>query len=451
MLLGCIADDFTGATDLANTINRQGMSTIVLLGVPQCPVPDADAVIIALKSRSIPAADAVRLSLGALDYLKRGGAQQFYFKYCSTFDSTDAGNIGPVADALLAALGQPFTVACPAFPTNKRTIYQGNLFVGDQLLSESGMRDHPLNPMTDSSLVRVLQRQTPGKVGLIPCAVVEQGEAAIKSEMHNLAAAGVRHAIVDALTDQHLLAIGAACADLKLLTGGSGLALGLPDNFRRQQLLKTAMPDALPHVDGAAAVLAGSCSAATQRQVESFKKQGESFRLDALALAQDPGIVAQALAWAQPRLGAQPILIYSTAAPKQIEKVQSALGRERAGSMIERALGNIAKELSARGVRRMVVAGGETAGAVVAALGITGLRIGPEIDPGVPWTVSVSDTPIALALKSGNFGGDDFFIKAFKKLATESTEDIEKSKKNREKGGFKFVSRIGANIVPTRR
>src|SRR3954469_22888623 len=216
MLLGCIADDFTGATDLANTLVRQGMSTVVLLGVPsgaleQAIRPDADAIIIALKSRSIPAADAVRLSLDALDYLKRGGAHQFYFKYCSTFDSTDAGNIGPVADALLAALGESFTIACPAFPTNKRTIYHGHLFVGDQLLSESSMRDHPLNPMTDSSLVRVLQRQTQGKVGLVPFAVVDQGAAAIKREMQALKAAGVQHAIVDAITDEHLLAIGAAC------------------------------------------------------------------------------------------------------------------------------------------------------------------------------------------------------------------------------------------------
>jgi len=417
MLLGCIADDFTGATDLANTLVRQGMSTVVLLGVPNGRVPDADAVIVALKSRSIPAADAVRLSLNALDYLKRGGARQYYFKYCSTFDSTDAGNIGPVADALLAALGVSFTVACPAFPTNKRTIYQGNLFVGDQLLAESSMRNHPLNPMTDSSLVRVLQRQAQGKVGLIPFAVVAQGAVAIKAEMKRLVAMGVRHAIVDALTDQHLFAIGEACNDMQLLTGGSGLALGLPDNFRRTQLLKTAAPSELPRVNGHAVVLSGSCSAATQRQVAALQRQCESYALDALALARDPGAVAKALAWAQPRLGQKPLLIYSTAAPKQIEEVQAALGRERAGAMVEQALGEIAKDLVARGARRLVVAGGETSGAVVTALGITGLRVGAEIDPGVPWTASLDEKPIALALKSGNFGGDDFFLKAFKTLS----------------------------------
>ena len=417
MLLGCIADDFTGATDLANTLVRQGMSTVVLLGVLNGRVPDADAVIVALKSRSIPAGDAVRLSLNALDYLKRGGARQYYFKYCSTFDSTDAGNIGPVADALLAALGVAFTVACPAFPTNKRTIYQGNLFVGDQLLAESSMRDHPLNPMTDSSLVRVLQRQAQGKVGLIPFVVVTQGAAAIKAEMQRLALTGVRHAIVDALTDQHLFAIGEACSEMQLLTGGSGLALGLPENFRRVKLLKTAAASELPRVGGHAVVLSGSCSAATQRQVAALQRQCESFALDALALARDPGVVAKALTWAQSRLGQTPLLIYSTAAPKQIEEVQVALGRERAGAMVEQALGEIAKDLVARGARRLVVAGGETSGAVVTALGITGLRVGAEIDPGVPWTASLDEKPIALALKSGNFGGDDFFLKAFKTLS----------------------------------
>ena len=416
MLLGCIADDFTGATDLANTLVRQGMSTVVLLGVLNGRVPDADAVVVALKSRSIPAGDAVRLSLNALDYLKRGGARQYYFKYCSTFDSTDAGNIGPVADALLAALGVAFTVACPAFPTNKRTIYQGNLFVGDQLLAESSMRDHPLNPMTDSSLVRVLQRQAQGKVGLIPFVVVTQGAAAIKAEMQRLALTGVRHAIVDALTDQHLFAIGEACSEMQLLTGGSGLALGLPENFRRVKLLKTAAASELPRVGGHAVVLSGSCSAATQRQVAALQRQCESFALDALALARDPGVVAKALAWARPRLGQKPLLIYSTAAPKQIEEVQAALGRERAGAMVEQALGEIAKDLVARGARRLVVAGGETSGAVVTALGITGLRVGAEIDPGVPWTASLDEKPIALALKSGNFGGDDFFLKAFREL-----------------------------------
>ncbi len=418
MLLGCIADDFTGATDLANTLVRQGMPTVVLLGAPRADVapPDADAVVVALKSRSIPAADAVAMSLAALEWLKRAGARQIYFKYCSTFDSTDAGNIGPVAEALLVALAAPFSVACPAFPTNKRTLYQGYLFAGGELLSESGMRHHPLNPMTDALLTRVLQRQTRGKVGLIPLGVVEQGAGAIRVEMQNLTTAGVRLAIVDAIHDRHLLAIGEACADLQLLTGGSGLALGLPENFRRRGLLESAQADTLPPIDGHAVVLAGSCSAATQRQVASMKLECESFEIDPLALARGTDVVRQALAWATPRLGAKPILIYSTAPPQEVERVQAQLGAGHAGALVEQALGKVAKDLVAHGARRLVVAGGETAGAVVTALGVAGLRVGGEIDPGVPWTASLGERPVALALKSGNFGDDDFFVRAFRQL-----------------------------------
>ena len=419
MLLGCIADDFTGATDLANTLVRQGMATVVLLGVPRAgfAAPDADAVVVALKSRSIPAAAAISLSLAALAWLKEAGARQYYFKYCSTFDSTDAGNIGPVAEALLGALGEEFTLACPAFPTNQRTIYQGYLFVGDRLLSESGMRDHPLNPMTDSSLVRVLQRQSQAKVGLLPFRVVAQGAAAIRDGMSKLKERGVRFAIVDAIADEHLLAIGSACAEMLLLTGGSGLALGLPENFRRQGLLKAVQAGTLPAIDGHAVVLSGSCSAATQRQVAHMQQQCESYSIDARALGRGTDVVSAALAWATPRLGGKPLLIYSTAAPDEVQKVQQVLGRDAAGTLVEQALGRIARELVDRGVRRLVVAGGETSGAVVTALGVGGLRVGAEIDPGVPWTASLDDEPIALALKSGNFGSDDFFLKAFKTLA----------------------------------
>lgn len=419
MLLGCIADDFTGATDLANTLVRQGMATVVLPGLPRTGfvAPDADAVVVALKSRSIPPAAAIGLSLAALEWLKAAGARQFYFKYCSTFDSTAAGNIGPVAEALLGALGGKFTLACPAFPTNKRTIYEGYLFVGDRLLSESGMRDHPLNPMTDASLVRVLQRQSQGEVGLIPFNVVAQGVGAIRDEMLVLEKRGVRLAIVDAITDEHLLAIGGACAGMLLLTGGSGLALGLPENFRREGLLKPARADALPAVAGHAVVLSGSCSAATQRQVAHMRQQCESYAIDALALGQGEDVVSAVLAWATPRLGGRPLLIYSTAAPDDVQEVQRALGRDEAGALVEQALGRIATGLVERGARRLVVAGGETSGAVVTALGVGGLRVGAEIDPGVPWTASLDDEPIALALKSGNFGSDDFFLKAFKTLA----------------------------------
>jgi uncharacterized protein YgbK (DUF1537 family) len=291
-------------------------------------------------------------------------------------------------------------------------VYRGYLFVGDVLLSESGMRHHPLTPMTDPSLVRVLQRQSKGRVGLIAHEVVRRGSAAIRAAAERLTATGVRIAIADALTDADLIALGEACADEKLLTGGSGLALGLPGNFRRGGLLQTRASAALPAIAGTAAVLAGSCSAATQSQVAMMKRQCDSFELDPVELRTRDDVVQQTLAWARPRLGERPILIYSTADAAAVAKAQAAVGRERAGELIEQAMAAIATGLVASGTRRLVVAGGETSGAVVTALGVEGLKIGPEIDPGVPWTVSLGARPLALALKSGNFGSDDFFMKA---------------------------------------
>jgi 3-dehydrotetronate 4-kinase len=416
VLLGAIADDFTGATDLCNTLVRHGMRTVQLINVPpvDAAVPDADAVVVALKSRTIPAPEAVAMSLAALRWLKHAGARQVLFKYCSTFDSTDAGNIGPVAEALLDALGSSFTLFCPAFPELGRSIFKGYLFVGDVLLSESGMRDHPLTPMRDSSLVRVLQRQVKGKVGLVPQPTVAQGATAIREEFDELRRAGYRHAIVDAIADHDLEAIGEAAADLPLITGGSGIALGLPENFRCQGLLGEAgSAAALPPIDGAAAVLSGSCSSATQAQVAYMREHRPVFAIDPIAAAAGRDIVTAALDWATPRLGDKPILISATASPDQVAAIQQALGRERAGALVEHILAEIARGLVERGVRRLVIAGGETSGAVVQVLGITGLRIGRQIDPGVPWTMSLSDPPLALALKSGNFGAEDFFLRAF--------------------------------------
>jgi uncharacterized protein YgbK (DUF1537 family) len=416
LLLGCIADDFTGATDLANTLVKAGMRTIQLLGVPKSDleVPQADCIIIALKSRSNPAAEAVQMSVAALDWLRSHGARQYYFKYCSTFDSTDGGNIGPVADALLDALDGGVTVFNPAFPTNKRTVYKGYLFVGDELLSESGMRHHPLTPMSDPSLVRVLQRQTRHKVGLVQYATVVNGPRAVGEALDRLGQSGIRHVILDAITDEHLLSLGEACAHLKLITGGSGMAMGLPANFVRAGLLKAGQHYELPKVVGPTAVLAGSCSVATQGQVAEMKKEHAALGLDPLAIAGGRDQAQEALAWADTRLSETPVLIYSTAAPEQVSAAQNKIGREEAGALIERTLGRIAQGLVAKGVRRLVVAGGETSGAVVSALGVQGLFIGPEIDPGVPWTFSIGEPTLALALKSGNFGAPDFFTKAFR-------------------------------------
>ena len=414
LLLGCIADDFTGGTDLASTLVRGGMRTLQVIGVPEGPLPDdIDAVVIALKSRTISAEEAVTQSLEALEWLRAAGCQQFFFKYCSTFDSTSRGNIGPVADALADALGVSFAVACPAFPENKRTIFNGHLFVGDQLLSESGMRNHPLTPMTDSNLVRVLQQQTLKPVGLVAHSVVSKGAQAISTAFSNLEAQGQGYAIVDAIDDEDLYAIGGAIAGHKLVTGGSGVALGLPENFRRAGLLgKSETASVLPAIEGLGAVVSGSCSVATNSQVEHWKKSRPSFSLDPLLLANGHDQVAQALAWAKDLIQQGPILIYGSAQPETVKLAQQKLGVEAAGQIVEDALSAVAVGLYEMGVRKLVVAGGETSGAVVKALKIKALRIGATIDPGVPWTLGLRDDPVALALKSGNFGTVDFFEKA---------------------------------------
>jgi 3-dehydrotetronate 4-kinase len=419
VVLGAIADDFTGATDLCNTLVRRGMKTVQLIDVPDgnASAPDTEAVVIALKSRTIPAPAAVAMSLKALAWLKDAGARQILFKYCSTFDSTAEGNIGPVAEALLDALGANFTLYCPAFPEAGRTIFNGYLFVGDVLLSESGMKDHPLTPMRDPSLVRVLQAQTKNKVGLVPRATVAEGPAAIATAFAKLKHDGCRHAIVDAIAERDLRSIGTAAKDFALITGGSGIALGLPDNFRWQGLIGDGGgADILPKIGGKVAVLSGSCSQATLAQLAHISERAPVFAIDPVVAAGGKDVTGEALAWAADKLGDQPICFAATAPPDRVAAVQQQLGREHAGMLVEGIMAAIARGLVERGVRRLVVAGGETAGAVVQALGITGLRIGRQIDPGVPWTVSLGDPPLALALKSGNFGAPDFFLRAFAAL-----------------------------------
>lgn len=418
-LLGCIADDFTGATDLANMLVRGGMRTVQSIGIPSAEVAaglDADAVVIALKSRTTPVGEAVAESLAALQWLREQGCEQIFFKYCSTFDSTAAGNIGQVSEALLKALGSDFTLACPAFPENGRTIFRGHLFVQDQLLNESGMQHHPLTPMTDANLLRVLQAQTTLPVGLLRYDSVAQGVDAVRAKIAELRQKGVAMAIADALSDADLNTLGAACADLPLLTGGSGLALGLPENFRRAGKLRDLDAASLPPVAGGEVVLAGSASAATNAQVDAWlEAERPALRVDPLALAAGEPVVAQALAFVQAQQDS--VLIYATSTPEQVKAVQRQLGVERAGALVESALGEIARGLRDQGVRRFVVAGGETSGAVVKALGVRLLQIGAQIDPGVPATVSSGGEPLALALKSGNFGGRDFFSKALRQLA----------------------------------
>ena len=421
-LLGCIADDFTGGTDLAGMLVKSGMRTVQIIGVPTGGLPgDIDAAVVALKSRTAPVEEAIVQSLAALRALQAAGCRQFYFKYCSTFDSTPRGNIGPVAEALMEALGVDFTIACPAFPANQRTIYKGYLFVGDVPLNESGMRNHPLTPMTDANLVRVLQGQARRRVGLVDYGTVSEGAPAIVERFGALRREGCGFAIVDAVSNQDLIELGAACADLALVTAGSGVALGLPQNFRRQGLLPDGgAADVLPAIEGRRAVIAGSCSIATQGQVAAMRERHPAFQVLPADLAAGRDVVGDALAWAAARLDQEPVLIYATATPEAVRAAQAQLGVEQAGALVEDALAAIAQGLVRLGVRQMIVAGGETSGAVVKALGVKGLRIGPEIDPGVPWTATLPDeggTPLALALKSGNFGTPDFFLKAWSRLS----------------------------------
>lgn len=417
MLLGAVADDLTGATDLALMLAREGMKTVQVVGTPPAPFDpgEAEAVVVALKSRTIPAAEAVSLSLEAARWLRAHGARQIIFKYCSTFDSTAEGNIGPVAEALMQELGAKVTIACPAFPANKRTVYRGHLFVGDRLLSESSMKDHPLTPMRDADLTRVLGRQTRLGVGLVRQDTVAAGVAAIRAALRDARAEGCQAVIVDAISDADLRTIGAAISDLSLITGGSGVAMGLPAAWGFKPIAAGAAPMSAP--SGRAAILAGSCSAATRGQVAAALAAGmPAYRIDPLALADGRVSAAAILAWVDTQTGDGPVLIYSTAEPAAVEAVQAALGREAAGARVEETLAEVARALPERGFSRLLVAGGETSGAVVAALGVSALRIGPEIAPGVPWTRSLAGPDLALALKSGNFGAESIFLDAWRLL-----------------------------------
>ncbi len=419
MLLGCIADDLTGATDLAIMLTRAGMRTLQVMEVPgEAPGLDGfDAIVVALKTRTCPVEEAVHVSLASADALLARGAKQLFFKYCSTFDSTDGGNIGPVADALLDRVEGGLAVVCPAFPTNKRTIYMGNLFVGEVPLAESPMKDHPLTPMRDSSLVRVLQRQTRSKVGLVPYPVVGQGAGAIVEAFTAAKARGERFVVVDAINDADLMAIGTAASGHRLITGGSGVALGLPANFIAAGLMRAAAaPTTMQAAKGRSAIIAGSCSEATRGQVAAAKAAGlPAFEVDPMAVQSGAQSGKTLAAWAQTQAPDKPVLIYSSADPAAVRRTQDQLGRDAAGALVERALAEAATHLVATGVTRLIVAGGETSGAVVGALGVKALEIGPEIDPGVPWTRAVG-RDLVLALKSGNFGAPDFFVKAWRML-----------------------------------
>lgn len=412
-ILGCIADDFTGATDLAGLLARSGHPISLRIGVPEGPADDtASFEVIALKSRTAPVVDAVAECRRALAWLKAAGATRIFWKYCSTFDSTPEGNIGPVAEALMADLGASQTIYCPAFPENGRAIFMGNLFVGQQPLAESPMKDHPLTPMRDSNLMRLLEPQVTKPVGLVDRLTVARGPDAIRDALATLAADGVAHVVVDAVADDDLQVIADACHTMPLLTGGSAVAMPLP------ALLTDAAPrksSHARHVGPSAMILSGSCSAMTRAQVAAYAAHGPNLHLDPIRLATDG--VQFALDWlaAQP-LAATPML-FASADPRDVKAAQTQLGPARAGQIVEDALAALAIAGRDKGIRRIVVAGGETSGAITQALGVSRLDIGAEIAPGVPWTFCTSGGhAIALALKSGNFGTQTFFADALAKL-----------------------------------
>ncbi len=411
--IGVIADDFTGATDIAGLLKRVGYRVIQIIGVPEDDgdYPSADAVVVALKSRTAPVGDAVSESLAALDWFERRGVRQVIFKYCSTFDSTADGNIGPVADALLEKTGEEIAIICPAFPENGRTIYNGHLFVGDVLLENSSMRDHPLTPMRRSDLAGLMQAQSRHSTGLVPFRVVERGAEAVRQALSDLQRSGHRYAVVDAIRDADLLTIGSPLRDARLMTGGSGIALGLGrGDVAAADPARSAEGSS---ISGRDLVLSGSCSERTREQVAHFRKSYPALQLDPLALASEPGGAQRALEWIADQPSDGPVLVYSTEDPAGVRAAQDALGVAAAGKIVEDALAAIAVGATGAGVGRLIAAGGETSGAIVKALGVTWLEIGTEIAPGVPWTRPGGETPIHLALKSGNFGGPRFFEDAF--------------------------------------
>jgi uncharacterized protein YgbK (DUF1537 family) len=421
MLLGVIADDFTGASDIANTLARGlpgegGLRTVQYLGIPaDKAAPAVEAGVIALKSRSIAAAVAIEQSLAALRWLLDQGCRQIVFKYCSTFDSTPEGNIGPVAEALAEVLGVTGVIACPAFPGAGRTVYQGHLFVNDRLLDESGLQNHPLNPMRDADIRRWLRLQTATAVGHVDLAVVRRGRAAIAAALRENGQDNRTLVIVDAISDDDLVAIGRAAAAHRLVTGGSGIALGLAANFIAWGLASGAGAGAVG-VAGPEAILAGSCSGATREQVAIHCKNHPAFAVDVAGVMDGTVTTADLVSFLLAHTGRAP-LVYSSGTPDEVRAIQARFGREEVAGALDMLFADTARELVAAGIRRLVVAGGETSGAVVSALNLGALTIGAEIDPGVPVLVSGGARPVALALKSGNFGAPDFFNKALERLA----------------------------------
>ncbi|HIF9182381.1 TPA: 3-oxo-tetronate kinase [Photobacterium damselae] len=413
MLLGVIADDFTGATDIAGFLVENGMRTIQLSGVPNYETKiEADAVVISLKSRSCPVNEAVSDSLAALNWLQSRGCQQFYFKYCSTFDSTSQGNIGPVTDALLEALGQDFTIVCPALPVNGRTVFNGHLFVLGEPLNESGMCDHPVTPMTDSSLIRLMDRQSQGKTGLVNYQIIEHGDKSTVDHFNQLRQKGYRYAVVDAFNSEHLETLGKAVKSLKLVTGASGLAPGIAKNWTDHLTDQSKAKLAGFPTPAKCVILSGSCSVMTNKQVELYKNKASHLSVDIDSCLNNKNYAQQVHEWVLKHINESfAPLVYATAKTETLKKIQEKYGAQTSSQAVEIFFSQLASLLQDSGVRNFIIAGGETSGTVTQSLNVQGFHIGPQIAPGVPWVKSL-DGALSLALKSGNFGDDEFFMKA---------------------------------------
>lgn len=413
MLLGVIADDFTGGTDIAGFLVENGMRTIQLSGVPSADMDvKADAVVISLKSRSCPVEEALSDSLGALKWLREQGCKQYYFKYCSTFDSTADGNIGPVTDALLDELGEKFTIVCPALPVNGRTVFNGHLFVMGELLSDSGMRNHPVTPMTDSSLLRLMDKQSRGKTGLVPYSTIDKGADAVVKAYEQLGKNGSRYAVVDAFNADHLETLGKSVQNLKLVTGGSGLAIGIAKNWEGSLTNLTDVKEAgLPRAEKSV-ILSGSCSEMTNIQVKAYIDSVPHFAIEVASCIEDAGYSEKVCDWVMDNIaGDHAPIVYATAETEKLQTIQNKFGAEASSQAVERFFSQLAAHLQRKGVKNFIVAGGETSGVVTKSLGVNGFCIGPQIAPGVPWVKSL-DGELSLALKSGNFGDPHFFTKA---------------------------------------
>ena len=416
--LGCIADDFTGATDLASMLARSGVNVSLRIGVPlSTPENTAEIEVIALKTRSISASKAIEESLSALKWLKEAGAKKYFFKYCSTFDSTAEGNIGPVSEALMNELKVDQTIYCPAFPENGRSIYMGNLFVGQKLLSESSMKDHPLTPMNDSNLMRLLSVQVSRRVGLADRIVVNSGVNSLKEKLISLKENDVPHVIVDAVADTDLDTIASACQDMDFITGGSALAMPLAEFYKASGKISANDNSFMnKKLNTGSIILSGSCSEMTIIQVKNFIQRGAAaFQLDPIDLAENG--VKKVLDWLSSQDFTKNIIIYATSDPDTVKKVQAELGVDMAGKIVEQGLSECAIAARELGIKNFIIAGGETSGAITKALNVRQLDIGIEIAPGVPWTFSGKrNNQIALSLKSGNFGSEEFFTEALSKL-----------------------------------